>query len=37
MKKQKLTKEEKAELRRERKAWDDLIRRATIKGALVIE
>lgn len=35
MKKIKFTKEEKAQHRAEDKAWRDMIRRATAKGALV--
>lgn len=34
--KQKLTTEEKKELRQERKSWNELIRRAIKKGALIV-
>lgn len=36
MKKIKFTKEEKAQHRAEDKAWRDMIRRATVKGALIL-
>ncbi len=37
MKKQKLTAEQKAELRRERKAWREMIARLKRKNALIIQ
>lgn len=37
MKKPKLTKEEKAEIRKEDKQWKDFIRRMKAKGALIEE